>query len=140
MDRGLQAVGRGRFVIFVDTSAVVYAVGRAHPLREQARHFFRQSLSDGTPLCTSSEVLQELLQVYLRRDRVATLDAALELVERSIPVVWPVDPEDVLLARALVKRHPGLSARDLVHLACCLRREVGSVQTFDRVLASAFDE
>ena len=28
-------------MIFVDTSVVMYAVGRAHPLREEAQEFFR---------------------------------------------------------------------------------------------------
>ena len=43
----------------------------------------------------------------------------------------------MLLARALVERHPGLSARDLVHLACCTRRQVSRVKTFDRTLGAA---
>ena len=124
-------------MIFVDTNVVMYAVGEAHPLRGQARRFFRDAVRDGTPLCTSAEVLQELLQVYLGVGRLATLDAALELVERTIPVVWAVEPADVRLARTLADRHPGLGARDLVHLACCLRREVDGIRTFDRGLAAA---
>ncbi|HUP20668.1 MAG TPA: VapC toxin family PIN domain ribonuclease, partial [Gemmatimonadota bacterium] len=35
--------------------------------------------------------------------------------------------------------HPGLSARDLLHLASCLRRQVDRIQTFDRALHAAFD-
>jgi hypothetical protein len=42
------------------------------------------------------------------------------------------------LARALVERYPGLPARDLLHLACCRRREVAEIKTFDRALAAAF--
>ncbi len=125
---------------FVDTNVVMYAVGGSHPLREKAREVFRAALREGTPLCTSAETLQELLHVYLAAGRLATLDAALELVERAIPTVWSVDPDDVRLARTLVDRHPGLSARDLVHRACCVRREVTSVRTFDRGLAAAFGE
>lgn len=123
---------------FVDTNVVMYAVGGPHPLREKAREVFRTALREGTPLCTSAEVLQELLHVYLAADRLATLDAALELVERAIPAVWSVEPDDVRLARTLADRHPALSARDLVHRACCVRREVSAVRTFDRGLAAAF--
>ncbi|WP_414843378.1 PIN domain-containing protein, partial [Mycobacterium tuberculosis] len=41
-------------------------------------------------------------------------------------------------ARTLHHRHPGLGARDLLHLACCQRRGVTRIKTFDHTLASAF--
>lgn len=125
-------------MIFVDTNVFMYAVGRPHPLRAEARAFFEESLERALPLVTSAEVLQELLHAYLPVGRIATLDAALALVESCIPVVWPVEPEDVKLARLLVDSHPGLRARDVLHLACCKRRDVQKIQTFDRALAAAF--
>jgi predicted nucleic acid-binding protein len=126
-------------VIFVDSNVLVYAVGREHPLRAPARAFFREAIeARRRDLCTSAEALQELLHIYLPVGRVGTLDAALRLAEAAIAEVWPVDEADVRLARALIERHPGLSARDLVHLACCRRRGVGTIQTFDRALAAAF--
>lgn len=125
-------------MIFVDTNVLMYAVGRAHPLREDARVFFEQALQDAKPLATSAEVLQELLHAYLPVGRLETLDAALQLADSCIGVVWPVELEDVRLARLMVKRHPGLSARDLLHLSCCKRRKVTQVMSFDRPLAAAF--
>ena len=125
-------------MIFVDTNVFVYAVGGAHPLRAEARTFLEHAVAESTPLCTSAEVLQELMHIYLPVDRIATLDAAMDLVRRSIPTVWPVEPEDVRLARTLVEDHPGLSARDLVHRASCIRRDVDRVKTFDRPLAAVF--
>jgi len=38
----------------------------------------------------------------------------------------------------LVGRFPGLGARDLLHVACCKRRNVGEIKSFDRALAAAF--
>jgi hypothetical protein len=70
--------------------------------------------------------------------RLATLDAALALVDACTTSIWPLEAQDVRLARALIDRHPALSARDLLHLACCKRREVHGVKTFDRGLADAF--
>lgn len=125
-------------MIFVDTNVLMYAVGGRHPLRREARAFFEDTLERPEPLVTSAEVLQELLHAYLPVNRLATLDAALALAEARVATVWPVEREDVRLARALVARHPGLGARDLLHLACCKRREVDRVQTFDRALAAAF--
>lgn len=124
-------------MVFVDTTVLVYAVGGPHPLRTPARDFFRESIAAARPLCTSAEVVQELLHIYLPVGRVETLDRALSLLTRAVPTVWAVEPEDVRLARALIRDHPGLSARNLVHLACCIRREVNEAMTFDRALAAA---
>lgn len=108
------------------------------PLRQPARTFFRDAVTSNVGLRTSAEVLQELLHLYIGVDRLHTLDAALDLSQRAIAVTWEIEPQDVLLARSLVDRHPGLSARDLVHLASCKRRQITQVKTFDRALAAAF--
>ena len=125
-------------MIFVDTNVLMYAVGREHPLREEARAFFLAALESGEVLVSSAEVLQELLHAYLPVGREATLDAALALAQGRMAQLWPVEAGDVLLARALVDRHPGLGARDLLHVACCHRRGVERIKTFDRGLAAAF--
>jgi hypothetical protein len=125
-------------VTFVDTNVLMYAVGRPHPLRQEARSFFQQAIDARTSLVTSADVLQELLHAYLPVQRIATLDAALTLVDSCIDTVWPVEAEDVRLARALADTESGLGARDLLHLACCRRRGVADVKTFDRPLAAAF--
>ncbi|MPZ88368.1 MAG: PIN domain-containing protein [Nitriliruptorales bacterium] len=124
-------------MIFVDTNVFMYAVGRPHALREQAQEFFATAIGEGQALATSAEVLQELVHAYLPVGRLPTLDAALELAT-GVGTIWPLETEDILLARSLVSRHGGLGARDLIHLACCLRREVRALQTYDRGLAAAF--
>lgn len=126
-------------MIFVDTNVLMYAVGGEHPVRSEARDFFVRSAEEELPLVTSAEVLQELLHAYLPVDRIETLDAALRLAEGRIATVWSVEEEDVRLARILVDEHPALGARDLLHLACCRRRDVHRVRTYDRALAAAFD-
>ncbi len=50
---------------FVDTNLFMYAVGRDHPLREEARSFFEDNFERKSQLVTSSEVLQELMHAYL---------------------------------------------------------------------------
>ena len=125
--------------IFVDTNVVMYAVGRRHPLRAEAQAFFRDNLTDPGGLVTSAEVLQELLHAYLPVRRDVTLSAAFDLVQACIPTVWDVTADDVFYAGRLVSTYPGLGARDLLYLACCQRRGVDSIKTFDRSLAAAFD-
>jgi hypothetical protein len=124
-------------MIFVDANVIMYAVGRDHPHRAEARAFFEQQAATKGRLVTSAEVLQELLHAYIPVERHDKLDAARQLVEAQIPTVWAVEPADVLLARQLVADHPALRSRDLVHLACCRRRGVERVKTFDRGLAAA---
>ena len=70
-------------MIFVDTNVFMYAVGRPHPLRGRAREFFVESNRNRTPLCTSAEVLQELIHAYIPGGRLETLDAAMSLAIRS---------------------------------------------------------
>lgn len=124
-------------MIFVDTSIFMYAVGRPHPLKSRARDFFHESLRNFIPLCTSAEVLQELMHVYLPVRRYDTLEDAAALIGRACVEVWPLEEADVVLARQLHDRNPALSARDLCHLASCRRRGVSEIMTFDRTLAAA---
>lgn len=121
-------------MIFVDTNVIMYAVGRPHPLRDEARRFFEESLERRDRLATSAEVLQELMHAYVPVGRLETLDAALELVGACIPTEWSLEPEDVRSARELLEQHGELGARDLLHLACCRRRAVTELKTFDRAL------
>jgi uncharacterized protein len=124
-------------MMFVDTNVFMYAVGREHPLRADARAFFSEAVKMSRPLVTSAEVLQELLHAYLPFDRIGTLDAAFALVDGCVDGVWSVEADDARLARALVSEFPGLGARDLLHVACCRRRSVTQIMTFDRSLRSA---
>ena len=121
-------------MIFVDTNLFMYAVGRPHPLQDPAREFFVEANRNGTPLCTSAEVLQELLHAYLPVARFQTLDVAMALVLRSRVEMWPLEEEDVTLARQLHEQYSSLSPRDLCHLASCRRRGVSEVKTFDQAL------
>ncbi len=125
-------------MIFVDANVFMYAVGREHPLRSEAQAFFLSALESGEVLVTSAETLQELLHAYLPVGRTGTLEAALTLAAGRMAQIWPIEADDVFLARTLMDRYPALGARDLIHLASCLRREVTEIKTFDRTLASAF--
>ena len=125
-------------MIFVDTNVFMYAVGKPHPLQSRAQQFFDESTRNHKTLFTSAEVIQELMHVYLRMKRPHTLDSALELVANAGVEVWPLEEEDVTLARQLHDRHPTLTARDLCHLASCRRRGVNDIMTFDQALASAY--
>ena len=124
---------------FLDTNIFVYAVGNPHPLQQAAWRFFAESDERGIPLCTSAEVLQELAHVYLRVGRRGSFDAAIALLSEFNVEVWPLEEEDITLARQLHELHPHLAARDLCHLAVCQRRGIDEMMTFDQDLATAFN-
>ncbi len=92
---------------------------------------------DSAELVTSAEVLQELAHSYLPVGRLGDFDEALEHVSRFLIEVWPLEQEDVELARILGERYPALQARDLCYLASCQRRGVTQIKTFDESLAMA---
>lgn len=125
-------------MIFVDSNVFVYAVGRSHPLRDEAQKFFQDARAQGKRLVTSAEVLQELLHAYLPVGRIETLDAALELATSGMDQVLSITSEAVTHARHLADSHPGLTARDLLHLSVCHQHKIREVKTFDRNLLSAF--
>ena len=125
-------------MIFLDANVFVHYVGREHRLRDQARALLERLLQRRERLVTSAEVLQEILHYYLRSQRLRALDDAFTLVENCVDEIWPVDEVDIQTARNLIPRYPGLEARDLVHLACCIRRKPRELMTFDRGLAAAW--
>ena len=127
-------------MIFVDSNVFIYAVGRPHPLREEAQRFFLKASEEGKRLVTSAEVLQELIHVYLPVGRMETLDAALELATEGVDRVIPIDSDTVMHCRNLISKNPSLTARDLLHLSVCQIHKVKELMSFDRNLAAAFNK
>ena len=77
---------------------------------------------------------QEFMHVDLPVGVLRAFDTAFSPVIRSRVEVWPLEYEDILLARQITERYPALEARDLCHLASCRRRDVNVVMTYDRAL------
>ncbi len=126
-------------MIFVDTNVFMYAVGKEHALKAQASEFFRASIHNRDQLCTSAEVLQELLHVYLAENRLPTFETAVRLIADLDMDVWPLEDDDVYLAHQMHERFPTLQSRDLCHWASCQRRGIGDVKTFDSGFSSILE-
>ena len=81
---------------------------------------------------TDAEVFQEIMHHYRRTQR---WDAGQTVVESFAAMmhgrVSPVDIDDVLTAGRLANEHPGLSTRDLLHLAVMRRLGVTRIVTAD---------
>lgn len=122
-------------MVFVDSNVPMYVAGRDHPLRGPARRFLERSRAGDVEICTSTEVLQEILYRYTALNRRDLAVAVYDLFVQVCPVVFPITIADTDRARALVAASPSLGVRDALHAAVMLNNDVTEIATFD----SGFD-
>ena len=118
-------------MILVDSNIPMYLVGAAHPNKDAARRALEEAVAAGESLCTDAEVLQEILHRYTAIRRPDDIDPAFDALLAIVDVVYPIERADVERARRLLRTTPTLSARDAVHSALMLGRDIDRVLTFD---------
>ena len=118
-------------MVFVDSNVPMYVAGRDHPLREPARRFLERARGGEVEICTSTEVLQEILYRYAALKRLDLAGAVYDLFVQLCPTVLPVTLADTDRAKGLVVSSPGLSVRDAVHAAVMLNHDIREIATFD---------
>ncbi len=118
-------------MIFVDSNIPMYLVGAEHPNKARAQALLEQAITDGEPLVTDAEVLQEILHRYVAIGRRDAIGAATDALLAVVDEVYPIEREDVERARRIVASGT-LSARDAVHVAVMRRRGLTRILTFDR--------
>ena len=123
-------------MIFVDANVLMYAAGSDHRLREPCRRILAAVADRSLDAATSVEVVQEIVHRYLSIGR---SEGGLALADRTLDLFAPVLPITHALMRrvpGLANRYPGLSARDLVHVATCIHEGITEILSTDR----GFDE
>ena len=120
-------------MIFVDSNVPMYLIGAPHPNRERAAVFLRNSPEED--YVTSAEVYQEILHRFVAIARRDAASRAFALLDELTVRVFDVTRDDVVAAKDKALAHPGLSARDCLHLAVMISRGVGRIVTFDRAFA-----
>jgi len=118
-------------MVFVDSNVPMYVAGRDHPLRERARRFLERARAGDVDICTSTEVLQEILYRYAALKRLDLAAAVYDLFVQLCPTVLPVTLADTDRAKMLLTSVRGISARDAVHAAVMLNHDVSEIATFD---------
>jgi uncharacterized protein len=118
-------------MIFVDSNIPMYVAGRDHPLREPARRFLARVRAGDIDVCTSTEVLQEILYRYAALDRLDLAANVYDLFVQLCPTVLPVTLADTDRAKLLLTTVTGISARDAVHAGVMLNNDVTQIATFD---------
>lgn len=120
-------------MIFVDSNVPMYLVGASHPNRGRAVAFLRESPEED--FVTSAEVYQEVLHRYAAVNRREAVDDAFTLLDNMTARVFDVTRADVDVAKKRMAVHPGLSARDCLHLAVMASHRVSRIMSFDRAFA-----
>jgi predicted nucleic acid-binding protein len=118
-------------MIFVDSNVPMYVAGRDHPLRDPARRFLARARAGEVDICTSTEVLQEILYRYAALKRLDLAAGVYELFVQLCPTVLPVTLADTDRAKHLLTTVEGISARDAVHAGVMLNHDVVHIATFD---------
>ena len=119
-------------MIFVDSNVPMYVAGRDHPLREPARRFLERSRAGAIEICTSTEVLQEILYRYAALERRDLAASVYDLFVQLCPVVLPVTLVDTDRAKVLIIEQKLVTVRDAIHAAVMLNNAVEHIATFDR--------
>lgn len=118
-------------MIFVDSNVPMYLVGADHPHKADARRLLEHAVSEGAKLVSSAEVFQEILHRYVALSRRDAIQPAWDALMGVVDEVFPVEPQDVDRARAIVLARHQLSARDAVHGAVMQRHGVTRIMSFD---------
>jgi uncharacterized protein len=118
-------------VIFIDSNIPIYLVGAAHPHKIDAQRLVERAIAERQRLVTDAEVLQEILHRYVAIDRRDAIQPAFDALLGIVDEVFPVDVAVVEQAKTVVLGHPGLSARDALHVAAMERNGVARIMTFD---------
>ncbi len=121
--------------VFVDTSVVMYAAGGEHPLRDPCRRIIDKIADGSIDAVTSAEVVQEILHRFLVTGRAGDGATLAESTQDLFAPVLPITHALMRRTPSLAGRYPGLSARDVVHLATCLHEGITDIVSADR----AFD-
>jgi hypothetical protein len=115
---------------FLDANIVVYATGVPHPYREPCTSILALGRETRGAFLTSAEVMQEILNLGVRRGELSRATLALSLLATAAGRVEPLLPQDVL--RAVTIDVPRLSARDRIHLAVMQRIDCSHIVSTDR--------
>jgi predicted nucleic acid-binding protein len=119
-------------MIFVDSNVPMYVAGRDHPLRDPSRRFFERARAGEIEICTSTEVLQEILYRYAALKRRDLAASVYELFVQLCPVIFPVTLADTDRARTLMAANDQITVRDAIHGAVMMNNSVTEIATFDQ--------
>jgi len=119
-------------MILVDSNVPMYLVGRPHPHKIDARRLLEKLITERRRLVTDAEVFQEILHRFVAIERREAIQPCFDVLLGMVDDVIPVEFEMVALAKEIVLGHPGLTARDALHVAVMRQLDITEILSFDR--------
>lgn len=119
--------------ILIDANVPIYAMGSEHRLKPYCGRILGLAIEFPRAFFTDAEVHQEIMHRSMALNRWADVRPYFtEFLNLMSGRIEPMYGDDVAEAANLADDHPGLAARDLLHLA--VMRRIGSTQiaTADR--------
>lgn len=121
----------------LDTNVFVYARGKPGPYKEPCRALIAEAGGKPSAFGVDVELLQELLDIYARRNQRKNGAAFVADILTSFPEPFPITRGQVEEAAGIIVAHPRLSPRDAIHAAVVrlhgLEGIVSADKAFDRV-------
>lgn len=122
-------------MIVLDTTVLVYALGRNHELRDPCRALIESIASGEIAATTTPEVVQEFTHVRARRtDRRDAAQTAADCAELLDPLIT-VRRGHLVSGLTLFERHAGVGAFDAVLAAVALESAAAALVSADRAFA-----
>ena len=118
--------------LFVDANVFLYLAGSDALYREACRRALLAATEQGTLLITSTEVLQEILHYQAARRRPEDDRTVYDAVKDICEEILPVTEHPTARALELLVRHPGLPARDALHVATMEAHGIERLLSADR--------
>lgn len=118
--------------LFVDANVFMYLAGGDARYREACRRALIATTGQGASLITSTEVLQEILHYHAARRRPEDARTVYDAVTDICEEILPVTERQTARALELLVRHPGLPARDALHVATMEAHGVERLLSADR--------
>ncbi len=121
--------------VFIDTNIPMYAAGKEHPCKAGSIEILEALANNQFEAYTDTGVFQEILYRYYHINQ---LGLGLQVFDHFSLImngfVLPVTHSDISQARLLLEKEqsPGLSPRDLIHLAVMLNNDIKTVISTDK--------
>ena len=118
---------------FIDTNIVIYAEGRPHRHKEDAKRAIARLARESPAPTTSTQVLQELAHYYKKSGSLKSIPEAFRLLrELTDGNILPVDFRDMEKVHGIMLRWPRLSASDAAHVAVMENHGIKKILSFDQ--------
>lgn len=118
-------------MIFVDSNIPMYLVGANHPNKTTAQHILETCIAKQIRLITDAEVFQEILHRYGAIHRREAIQPAFDVLSGIVDEVFPIEQQDLLMAKDIMLGHNRLSARDAIHIAVMTHHRIPQIFSYD---------